>query len=108
MNTALSNHSYFGNMRLGSIVDCFAEPQDAGQVLQQSRQYLVGQGADLIVSNQSHRVWRNAFRRCGFVAGPSNVLFASSRALSEAMQRKQISNDDVHVNRGDGDGPINL
>ena len=108
MNTALSDHAYFGNMRLGSIVDCFAEPQDAAQVLHQSREYLVRQGADLIVSNQSHRVWRRAFQRCGFIGGPSNVLFASSRALTEAMERKRISKDDVHVNRGDGDGPINL
>jgi len=108
MNTALSDHAYFGNMRLGSIVDCFAEPRNAAQVLRQSREYLVRQGAHLIVSNQSHRVWREALRRCGFVAGPSNVLFASSRALTEAMERKRISKDDVHVNRGDGDGPINL
>jgi hypothetical protein len=108
MNTALSNHAYFGNMRLGSIVDCFAEPPNAAQVLYQSREYLVGQGVHLIVSNQSHRAWRSAFRRCGFVAGPSNVLFASSKALTEALERNCVSPDDVHVNRGDGDGPINL
>ncbi len=107
-NTALSDHAYFGNMKLGTIVDCFAQPQDAAQVLHQSREYLVRQGVDLIVSNQSHRVWRKAFQRCGFLAGPSNVVFASSRALTQAMQRKRISLDDVHVNRGDGDGPINL
>ena len=108
MNTALSGHAYFGNMRLGSIVDCFAEPQDAAQVLHHSREYLVRQGADLIVSNQSHRIWRKEFQRCGFIAGPSNVIFASSRALTAALQTKRLSQDDIHVNRGDGDGPINL
>ena len=108
LNTALSDHAYFGNMRLGSIVDCFAEPQNAAYVLDQSREYLMQQGADLIVSNQSHRAWREAFQRCGFLTGPSNFLFASSRALTEAMERNRVSPDDVHVNRGDGDGPINL
>ncbi|MEI8372068.1 MAG: hypothetical protein WCJ35_04440 [Planctomycetota bacterium] len=108
MNTALSDHAHFGNMRLGSIVDCFAATQDAAQVLRQSQEYLVRQGADLIVSNQSHHIWRKAFQRCGFVRGPSSVLFASSRVLTELMERKQVSPDDVHVNRGDGDGPINL
>jgi hypothetical protein len=101
-------------MQLGSIVDCFAAPAGpmypwaAACVVDRSRAYLVSQGADLIVSNQSHRVWRTAFPRCGFLAGPSNFLFTSSRALTEAMANKRVSADDVHVNRGDGDGPINL
>ena len=91
MNTALSEHTYFGAMRLGSIIDCFAEPRDAAQVIDQSRKYLVGEGVDLIVSNQSHRAWCEALRCCGFMAGPSNVLFASSRALTEAMEGKRSS-----------------
>ncbi len=108
LNTKLKGHAHFGNMQLGSIVDCFAGPADAAHMLARSREHLVRQGADLIVSNQSHRVWRTAFARTGFAAGPSNFLFASSRALSEAMSRKQVTAEDVHVNRGDGDGPINL
>jgi hypothetical protein len=107
-SSALSDHAYFGNMKLGTIVDCFAEPQHVAQVLLQSREYLVREGVDLIISNQSHSVWRKAFHQCGFIAGPSNVLFASSRELTEAMQGKRLSLDDIHVNRGDGDGPINL
>jgi hypothetical protein len=108
LNTRLAGHAHFGNMRLGSIVDCFAGPDNATHVLARSRAHLVRQGADLIVSNQSHRIWRTAFRLCGFVTGPSNFLFASSRALTEAMSRTHVSAEDVHVNRGDGDGPINL
>ncbi len=107
LTTALAGHAYFGHMRLGSIVDCFAGPDDAAYVIDRSRAYL-RRGADLIVSNQSHRLWRTAFQLCGFVSGPSNFLFASSKALTEAMARKCVSAADVHVNRGDGDGPINL
>jgi hypothetical protein len=107
-NTALAGHSHFGNMRLGSIVDCFAEPENAMHVIDQSRAYLARQGVDLVVSNQSHRIWRAAFGLCGFLTGPSNFLFASSKALTEAMDHKQVSADDIHVNRSDGDGPINL
>jgi len=108
LNTALAGHAHFGNLRLGSIVDCFAMPENAAYVLDRSREYLVRQGVDLIVSNQSHRVWRKAFPLCGFVTGPSNFLFASSKALTKSMQEERIFPDDVHVNRGDGDGPINL
>ena len=78
MNTALSGHAHFGNMRLGSIVDCFAAPRDAAHVLDRSREYLVRQGVDLIVSNQSHRVWRAGLS--GFAASfPGRPIFSLHR-----------------------------
>ena len=95
-------------MRLGSIVDCFAEPEDAETVIRQARLRLVQQGVDLVISNQSHRAWCAALRACGFVAGPSNFIFTSSKALTRKMEEEHICRDDVHLNRGDGDGPINL
>ena len=69
LNTTLKGHAHFGNMRLGSIVDCFAGPDDAACVVDRSREYLVRQGADLIVSNQSHRAWRTALRVADSLAG---------------------------------------
>ena len=55
LNSQLRGHSYFGNMRLGSIVDCLAEPRFAESIIWQSRAALVRDGADLVVCNQSHR-----------------------------------------------------
>jgi hypothetical protein len=108
LNSQLRGHSYFGNMRLGSIVDCLAEPRFAAPIVWQTRSALVRRGADLVVSNQSHRAWCAALKACGFLPGPSNFIFASSKALSRRMEEKGVQPDAVHVNRGDGDGPINL
>ncbi len=108
LKSDLCGHSHFGNMRLGTIVDCFAEPAHAPAVVRQACAVLVKQGVDLVVSNQSHRAWCAALKGCGFVAGPSNFIFSSSKALTREMEKKQVRPHDIHVNRGDGDGPINL
>ena len=108
LNTQLHSHRHFGNMRLGSIVDCFAEPEDAATVVQAAKILLAQQGVDLMVSNQSHRAWCAALKSCGFSSGPSNFIFTSSKALSREIENRKIRPDDIHLNRGDGDGPINL
>jgi len=108
MNTQLRSHRHFGNMRLGSIVDCFARPENAAAVIEQARSLLVQQGVDLVISNQSHHAWCAALKGCGFVSGPSNFIFTSSTALTRKIEENQIRPGDIHVNRGDGDGPINL
>ena len=90
LNTQLHGHRHFGNMRLGSIVDCFAEPENAASVIEQARSVLVRQGVDLIVSNQSHSAWCAALKACGFISGPSNFIFASSKALTRKIEEKQI------------------
>jgi hypothetical protein len=108
LNTQLSNHNYFGNMRLGSIIDGFASTADAPKVVRAASQYLQSHNVDLIISNQSHAAWRLGFRRAGFLAGPSNFIFASCRKLTKMFRQNELRNDDLHINRGDGDGPINL
>jgi hypothetical protein len=59
---------------------------------------------DLIVSNQLHGAWVSALRGAGFRAGPSNFIFAMSKALTALIPEGA----EVHINRGDGDGPIHL
>jgi hypothetical protein len=108
LDTPLQNHNYFGDMRLGSIVDGFAAPDDAFQVVATAKEFLKSRGADLIVSNQSHLAWRRGFRRVGFFQGPSNFLLALSPQLAELLRRQNVSDEAIYVNRGDGDGPINL
>lgn len=108
LDTALSNHEYFGNMRLGSIVNTFASLADAAQVVRAASAFLQAQGVDLIVSNHSHAAWCGGFRRAGFLRGPSNFLFAASPQLAQLLRQQSVVHDAIHVNRGDGDGPINL
>jgi hypothetical protein len=95
-------------MRLGSIVDCFAAAEDAPAVAQAAAAFLEHRGVDLIVSNQAHSAWCNALKNAGFLQGPSNFIFASSPKLSRLLANRNIGNGDIHINRGDGDGPDNL
>ena len=108
LDTKLSAHKQFGNMRLGSIVDCFASTADAGKVVRSARAMLEKRGVDLIVSNQSHAAWRQALDNAGFMQGPSNFIFASSKKLAHLLSNAGVNNGDIHMTRGDGDGPIHL
>jgi hypothetical protein len=108
LDTTLSNHKQFGNMRLGSIVDCFAAPGNASKVMRQARDCLESRGVDLIISNQSHAAWCRGLAAAGFQPGPSNYLFASSRKLTELLNQEGVADESLHLTRGDGDGPINL
>jgi hypothetical protein len=102
LDTAMRDNEYFGDLRVGTIADCLARPEDAGIVIHAARVYLERRGVDLIISNQGHPAWTGALRADGFFRGPSNFLFAASPALGAAG----IS--EYHINRGDGDGPVHL
>jgi hypothetical protein len=102
------NHKQFGGMRLGSIVDAFARPAEAEKTVLAADRALRAKNVDIIVSNQSSQTWCHALRRCGYLSGPSNFLFATSRKLTELLELEHISDDSFYLNRGDGDGPINL
>ena len=47
-------------------------------------------------------------RAAGFLSGPSNFLLTISPALTQVLKAAPVEDRDVHINRGDGDGPINL
>ena len=105
LNTQMRDHNHFGNLRVATVLDAVAVPAAAAALASRVRQELASQGADLIVTNQTHDSWIGAFRRVGFLSGPSNYLFGMSRALSAAIGGQQAR---VHLTRGDGDGRIHL
>jgi hypothetical protein len=104
LDTVMRDDAYFGNMRLGSIVDGLAQPEDAGAIVAAATRELEKRAVDLIVSNQCHGAWSRSLRQCGFLQGPSNFIFAASKKLAALIPRF----DELHINRGDGDGPIHL
>jgi len=99
----LKAHKQFGDMRLGCIVDGLIEPQLLVAALGLAARALVRAGVDLIVSNQSHAAWQRALGRGLFARGPSNFVLARSPAFANGVPLGRL-----HMNRGDGDGPINL
>lgn len=108
LDTAMHNHKQFGSMRVGSIVDCLARPEAAGEVIAQAKEHLLTLGVDMIVSNQSHPSWKEALLKAGFINGPSNFVLATSPDLTRLVAETDPSLSNLHFNRGDGDGPINL
>jgi hypothetical protein len=108
LDTQMSRHKYFGNMRVGSIVDCLSLPEDAPCVIRCAMNFLECRHVDLIVTNQAHSAWCDALSLHGFVKGPSNFLLAVSQDLLKRLQPFEAVKRAIHMNRGDGDGPINL
>jgi hypothetical protein len=106
LDTAMEGHKQFGNIRVGTIVDCLAPIEDAVTVIRAATRTLEQRGVDLIASNQLHAAWCGALAGAGFRRGPSNFLFAASPALAALIP--EAEDGDLHINRGDGDGPIHL
>jgi hypothetical protein len=100
----LANHTQFGNMKVGCLVDGLAMPVDVGLLIHEVCRRLEAAHCDLLVSNQTHPLWVQGLRRQGFFAGPSNFVLALSPPLAASHANVSLA----HFNRGDGDGPINL
>jgi hypothetical protein len=94
----------YGNMRVGSVVDCWAIPSEALSIVRAATKALKQQGFDLIVTNQSHCDWGTAFRHAGYLKGPSNFIFAASKKLSALLMPFTETQQRMHFTRADGDG----
>ncbi len=108
LNTQMSGHKYFGDMRVATIVDCLALAGFETGVLRESTKYLLEQKTDLIVCNQMSTDWKLPFRSAGYFSGPSNFGLAQSPALLKLSQPPDAPALPIHAMRGDGDGPYNL
>ncbi|HOZ07200.1 MAG TPA: hypothetical protein PKW75_02835, partial [candidate division Zixibacteria bacterium] len=108
LHTLMKNHNYFGNMHVGTIADCFAAPEQADAVIAAATDYLEERDVDLIVSNQMHPWWCSALANGGFLSGPSNFILATAPALTRRLAAADPAWERLHINRGDGDGPIDL
>jgi hypothetical protein len=94
----------YGDMRVGSIVDCWAAPENALPVVEAASNSLQQAGMDLIVSNQSHRAWGRALEHCGFMRADSNFIFSASKGLAALLQPWNEIQSRMHFTRADGDG----
>lgn len=100
------DHRYFGNLKVGSIVDCVVVAGFETAVLGAAIRQLRDEDVDLVVTNQSFGPIRAALRATGFLDGPSNFLFGPSPQLATAMGAAGL--DMFQLTRGDGEGPVNL
>jgi hypothetical protein len=99
----------YGHLRVGSVVDCFALPGELFSVVRGATETMERQGFDLILSNQSHQAWGEAFKAAGYLTGPSNFIFAASKKLAELLAPFEATRPRMYLTRADGDGlPANF
>ena len=106
--TQMHDDQYFGDLRVGTVVDCLALPGEETAVVAAATKELRARRADLAVSNQLHQDWQAAFDRTGYLRGPSNFVLAASPALAARLNPFEERVARAHMTRGDGDGPIHL
>lgn len=108
LDTQMRGHKFFGDARLGSVIDCLALSGCEHDVVSAATAMLEARGVDVIVTNQAHNAWASAFRRGGWLQGPSNYIFAASPKLAARFGSMTDAFDRFHITRGDGEGPSNL
>jgi hypothetical protein len=105
MDTAMQGDGRFGDLRVGSVIDCFAAPGHAFTAIRAAKQYLCDRGVDLIISNQTHPAWIQGFESNGFLRFPNMRFMACSPALSEAFSPHNTVLKGMHMTNLDGHGP---
>lgn len=108
LNVPMVEHNFFGNMRVGSLIDCLALPGMESKVAHAVMRHLRRGGADIVVTNLSHRAWQRALEQAGLQRGPSNFIFAASKPVAALIAPFDENKDLIHMTRGDGGGPQNL
>ncbi len=101
VDTQMQWNREFGDMRLGSLIDCLALPEHAPQVITAVRRVLERRGVDLIVCNHSHPAWGEALRGAGFLEGSFDLAFRASGALTQKLAEAGAA-DNLYLMRGDG------
>ena len=108
MDTPMEGDDRFGSLRVGSLVDCLAAPEDAVAVVAAAFRFLRDRGVDLVVSNQAHPSWIDAFAANGFVIVKDRRVFAASPALQAALEPWPQTSQGLHLTNMDGHGPMAL
>ena len=108
MDTQMQGEHRFGDLRVGSIVDTLALPQDAGEVVHAATRHLVAKGVEIVVSNQAHPDWAQGFAQNGYAVLPNKRLFAISPQLQAALEPFADTAKGLHLTNMDGHGPMAL
>lgn len=108
LDTEMQGDRRFGEMRVGSIIDAFAMPEDAAAVMGAAFRFLRGRGVDMVFSNQAHPAWIQGLAANGFVILNQRRLFAASPQLASRLEPFEETRSGLHLTNMDGHGPIRL
>jgi len=104
----MRGHKYFGDLQVATLLDGVALPGARRGCVTLVSRALEREGADLLVTNQSHVEWVAAFRAAGYLRGPSNYILALSKRLAADIASQPGGFARMHFTRGDSDGRIHL
>lgn len=108
MDTQMRGDGRFGDLRVGSIVDCLADPDDTGEVVAAATRFLRRRGVDIVVSNQAHPAWVRGFAQSGYAVLPNKRMFAPSPSLRALLEPFDEAARGLHLTNMDGHGPMAL
>jgi len=108
LDTRMQDDRRFGTLRVGSIVDALAAPDDAEAVVGAAFRFLRARGVDVVISNQSHPAWIAGFAAHGFEAIPNRRVFAASPELQKRMAPFEEAQRGLFLTNMDGHGPMRL
>lgn len=108
MDTQMQGDARFGDLRVGSVIDCLAAPEHAPGVIAAAQRHLRQKGVDIVVSNQAHPQWVAAFAQNGFFALPGKRLMAASPQLRAVLEPVEETTQGLHLTNLDGHGPMAL
>jgi hypothetical protein len=100
----MENSPHFGNLVVNTVLDSACIPGWEMSAIRAVTQISAGDGADVIVTNQQHKRWLEAFRASGYLNGPSNYLLAMSPALTRELEPLAENLGSAHISRADADG----
>jgi len=107
-NRRMRHNKYFGNLQVGSILDCVGSEAAMRPTAALVTRQLTDDGAELIVTNQSHTQWIHTFTGIGFLRFRSNYILALSKDFAGAIAKVDNGAGRMHFTRGDSDGRIFL
>ena len=98
-----SGSPYFGDLTVATLADCVGTPAAIRAGLALAVEQARAAGADLVITNQMHRLLQESCLAAGWRRGPSNFLLGTSPLLSAAFDAPR-----AYITRRDGDGLTNL
>ena len=95
--------NYFGDLRVATLVEMICQPGAVRSLLRAALDGARGTGAGLLITNQSAPELQTSLKLEGWFSYPSNYLTGLSSPLAA-----RIGSRPFYINRGDGDGLLNL
>jgi hypothetical protein len=102
----MHDHSYFGDLRVGVIVDGFTRAGQESAVLAGAVGALAQHSVDVVFANWSSARWLDAAATVGFRVGPTNYFAFAAPTAYPLLTDLPIA--DMHLTRGDSDGMVHL